>query len=68
MNMGHVQWSLGNRKEALGFYKKSILQAKFSESEFFEIFEEDLHYLIEQGVEKEDVPILLDQLRYFVEK
>jgi tetratricopeptide (TPR) repeat protein/predicted DNA-binding protein len=68
MNMGHVQWSLGNRKEALGFYKKSILQTEFSESEFFEIFEEDLHYLIEQGVEKEDVPILLDQLRYFVEE
>ncbi len=67
MNMGHVQWSLGNRKEALEYYKKSIIQTEFTETEFFEVFEEDLHHLIKQGVEKEDVPILLDQLRYFVE-
>ncbi|MCY1719457.1 tetratricopeptide repeat protein [Prolixibacteraceae bacterium Z1-6] len=67
MNMGHVQWSLGRRKEALEFYKQSIKQPDFTESEFFEVFEEDLHHLIEQGVENEDVPIMLDQLRYFVE-
>jgi tetratricopeptide (TPR) repeat protein len=68
MNMGHVQWSLANRKAALGFYKRSISKDYFSEKEFFEVFNEDLHHLIEQGVEKEDVPIMLDQLRYFVEE
>jgi tetratricopeptide (TPR) repeat protein len=68
MNMGHVQWSLGKRKEALNFYKRSIAQTDFTESEFFDVFEEDLHYLLKQGVEKEDVPIMLDQLRYFVEE
>ncbi len=67
MNMGHVQWSLGNRKAALEFYKKSISPNSFTEKEFFEIFDEDLHHLLNQGVEKEDVPIMLDQLRYFVE-
>ena len=68
MNMGHVQWSLGKRKEALNFYKRSIAQTDFTESEFFDVFEEDLYYLLKQGVEKEDVPIMLDQLRYFVEE
>lgn len=68
MNMGHVQWSLGNRKEALNYYKKSIKQADFSESEFFEVFEEDLHHLLVRGVDREDVPIMLDQLRYFVQE
>ena len=53
---------------ALDFYKKSIAQNDFTESEFFEVFEEDLHHLINQGVEREDVPIMLDQLRYFVEE
>ncbi len=67
MNMGHVQWSMGNRKAALDFYKKSISKDYFSEREFFEVFDEDLHHLLNQGVEKEDVPIMLDQLRYFVE-
>ena len=68
MNMGHVQWSLGNRKFALDFYKKSITQTDFVEADFFEIFEEDLHHLLNQGIDKEDVPIMLDQLRYFLEK
>jgi len=68
MNMGHVQWSLGKRKEALDFYKQSIKQTDFTETEFFEVFEEDLPHLLSQGIEKEDVPIMLDQLRYFVEE
>ena len=68
MNMGHVQWSMGDRKAALDFYKKSISPNNFTEKEFFEIFDEDLHHLLNQGVEKEDVPIMLDQLRYFVEE
>lgn len=68
MNMGHVQWCLGNRKAALDFYKQSISPSFFSETEFFEVFNEDARYLLEQGVEKDDVPIMLDQLRYFVEE
>ncbi len=68
MNIGHVYWSLGKRKEALDFYKKSIAKTDFTEQEFFKVFDEDLHFLLKQGVEKEDVPIMLDQLRYFVEE
>ncbi len=68
MNMGHVQWSLGKRKEALDCYKKSITRTGFVEAEFIEVFEEDLKQLLKQGVEKEDVPIMLDQLRYFLEE
>ena len=68
MNMGHVKWSLGDRKEALEYYKKSITQTEFTEKEFFEVFDEDLHHLVAQGINTEDVPIMLDQLRYFVEE
>lgn len=68
MNMGHVQWSLGKRKEALEYYKQSITQTEFTETEFFEVFEEDLPYLESQGINSEDVPIMLDQLRYFVQE
>ncbi len=68
MNMGHVQWSLGNRKSALDYYKKSISKDGFSESEFLAVFEEDLPHLLSQGIESEDVPIMLDQLRYFLEE
>ena len=68
MNMGHVQWSLGNRKEALDFYKKSITEGGFSEEEFISVFDEDLHHLVAQGINKDDVPIMLDHLRYSLEE
>lgn len=68
MNMGHVQWSLGNRKAALHYYQRSIAGTGFSEAEFMDIFEEDLSQLLRQGIDQDDVPIMLDQLRYFVEE
>lgn len=68
MNMGHVQWSLGNRKAALDYYQRSISKNGFSETEFLEVFEEDLPHLISQGIDSDDVPIMLDQLRYFLQE
>jgi tetratricopeptide (TPR) repeat protein len=68
MNMGHVQWSLGNRKAALDYYMRSISKEGFSEAEFMKVFDEDLPQLLQQGIDRDDVPILLDQLRYLVEK
>ena len=68
LNMGHVQWCLGNRKAALDYYKRSINDSDSSEKDFMEAFDEDLQNLIKQGVNPEDVPIMLDQLRYFLEE
>lgn len=68
MNMGHVQWSLGNRKAALDHYKRAISASGFSEAEFMDVFAEDLPLLVRQGIDPDDVPIMLDQLRYFVEE
>ena len=67
MNMGHVQWCLGNRKAALEWYRKSIRNKENSEAEFMAAFEEDLEHLLRQGIDPEDVPIMLDQLRYSLE-
>jgi len=68
MNMGHVQWCLGNRIVALDYYKRSINDADNSEKEFMEAFSEDQQHLIEQGVDADDIPIMLDQLRYSLEE
>lgn len=67
LNMGHVQWCLGRRKEALEYYKRSINDPESSETDFLEAFNEDLQHLLRQGVNPEDVPIMLDQLRYSLE-
>jgi tetratricopeptide (TPR) repeat protein len=68
MNMGHVQWSLGNRKSALEFYRQSMESGGFSENDFMKAFDEDLHVLIARDIRQDDVPIMLDQLRYSLEK
>lgn len=118
INMGHVQWVLGNRKSALDYYLKSIARNKnqsreknefpgynegttsstgtkemnsereksftdkgkntsgkageeidtdrFSQKEFIKVFEEDIPHLLNQGIDKDEVPIMLDQLRYLL--
>ena len=66
MNMGHVQWTLGNRQEALQHYRQSISEEGFTEAAFLEVFEEDLPHLLSRGVDVDDVPIMLDQLRYLL--
>ena len=93
INMGHVRWSMGDRKAAIENYKRSISKKNapadesgtsqnsgsagknkpndkggFTQAEFLEVFEEDLPHLISQGIDSEDVPIMLDQLRYFLEE
>lgn len=67
MNMGHVQWSMGNRREALEYYRRAISPEGFSTEGFMEVFEEDLPHLLKQGIDADDVPIMLDQLRYLLE-
>ncbi len=68
MNMGHVQWCMGKRKIALDYYRQSINNAEMSEKEFMEAFQEDLEHLLRQGVDADDVPIMLDQLLYSLGK
>ena len=67
ISMGHVQLCLGNRRAALGYYQKSMSENGFTEKEFLKIFEEDRPHLLKQGVDKDDIPIMLDQLRYELE-
>jgi hypothetical protein len=47
---------------------RSISKEGFSEAEFMKVFDEDLPQLLQQAIDRDDVPILLDQLRYLVEK
>lgn len=67
LNMGHVQWVAGKRESALEYYLLSIRTGGFQEAEFMTVFEEDLHFLLERGIDPLELPILLDQLRYLLE-
>jgi tetratricopeptide (TPR) repeat protein len=67
MNMGHILWSEGDRKEALDWYLKSMRHEEASLKEFASAFAEDREILIKHGVDPTDIPIMLDQLRYYLE-
>ncbi|MGQ1890865.1 tetratricopeptide repeat protein [Thermophagus sp. OGC60D27] len=68
MNMGHIVWCRARRKEALEWYLKSIRHKDFSLKEFIDAFEADKEVLLKHNVEPSDVPIMLDQLRYYLEE
>ena len=67
LNMGHIKWCQGNRKEALLWYQKCIKHPGNSLSEFLDAFENDRSILIEHQVDEADIPIMMDQLRYYLQ-
>nr|WP_319401106.1 hypothetical protein [uncultured Carboxylicivirga sp.] len=67
INLGHTLWCKKLRKEALASYQKSIKLPKHSFNEFLETFHEDIPHLLKHGIEKQDIPLMLDQIRYSLE-
>ncbi|MEZ5083868.1 MAG: tetratricopeptide repeat protein [Bacteroidales bacterium] len=64
MNLGHVEWCLGNKMAAIKNYKLSINRNDNNLKSFMVGFEEDKRYLINHGVDSEDIPLMLDFLKY----
>jgi tetratricopeptide (TPR) repeat protein len=67
MNAGHVKLCLNKRNEALLLYKKSKSDLFFATNSFQAAFEEDMPYLLINGISKEDLPLLMDFLLFQVE-
>ena len=67
MSLGHLEWCLGNRREAIQKYRESIDTAEMDIDTFMDSFSEDRKYLLEHGVANDDIPIVLDHLRYLLE-
>lgn len=64
INAGHLQWVLGNRKQALVYYRQSIEMNDNTIEQFLEVFNEDKPLMLEKNIDAEDIPIMLDRLRY----
>ncbi|ASB48426.1 tetratricopeptide repeat protein [Alkalitalea saponilacus] len=67
INMGHVKWCEKNREEALQWYQKGIKQPGFSMKEFLDTLQNDKEILTKHGVDETDIPIMIDQLRYYLQ-
>ena len=66
INKGHLSLCRGNKKEAVENYKQSIASGEISREEFMSIFTEDRPLLVSNGVNPDDLPILLDYLFFIV--
>lgn len=64
LNAGHVQWAMGNNKQAIQFYRSSLEASHQSPQEFIQIFSNDIPDLIRSGIQKKDIPLILDSLLY----
>jgi hypothetical protein len=64
MNHGHVQWALGNKREAVELYIQSLKDPEFGMENFLKTMEEDRGLLITNGINQKDIPLMLDYLHY----
>ncbi len=68
LNFGHALLAMGNTKEAIDKYQSAILAPESSREKFTEAFNTDMPELIQAGIPENDIPIVLDQVLYVVEK
>jgi tetratricopeptide (TPR) repeat protein len=64
INYGHLQWALGNKKDAVELYLQSLRDLNFELEDFLKTMEDDRSILIGNGINQKDVPLMLDYLHY----
>ena len=64
LNAGHVEWILKNRPEAIRLYEASIRRGFESFHNFLTSFEADKPWLLKNGIDPDEIPLLLDYLDY----
>ena len=68
INLGHVEWCLGNKEAAIENYIKSVKQKDNTLESFLGSFRVDEKHLLKNGVEEDDIPLMLDYLQYKLEE
>lgn len=68
MNLGHVEWCLGNKETAIENYIKSIKQKDNDLERFLSSFKGDERFLLKNGVKEDDIPLMIDYLQYKLEE
>lgn len=63
MNMGHICWVMGDKKEAIDNYRKSLSAGNMDFELFSKSFSDDGKYLISNGINKFDIVLMLDYIK-----
>lgn len=62
INMGHLYLCLGNRQAAIENYKKSLTEGEIDKDDFINIIEDDRGIIEKNGVDPNDLPIIIDYI------
>ena len=68
LNLGHVEWCLGNKAEAINNYKEALKASQFNFDWFTAEYLTDSKHLIKNGIEQIDIPLMLDFIKMSIEK
>lgn len=68
MNLGHVLLCMNLKQEAINSYLHSLKQKDNSMQQFMAGFDDDRQHLIRNGVNREDLPLLVDYIKYTSEQ
>ncbi|MDR1500517.1 MAG: hypothetical protein LBI58_06000 [Tannerellaceae bacterium] len=66
LNAGHTEWALQNNKKAANLYVRAIRKEEDNFHKFKEQFIQDVPDLITAGIDKAEIPLMLDQLKYII--
>jgi tetratricopeptide (TPR) repeat protein len=62
LNAGHVSWCQRDLKAAIEFYLKSFNKQQNNWDLFLESFNDDKSFLIANGIDADEIPLLLDSI------
>lgn len=64
LNAGHTEWALQQLKQAVHYYQEAVRCEQGHFDTFLEAFQQDIPDLRQAGVEDEEIPLMLDIVRY----
>ena len=62
LNAGHIAWCQRRLSDAITLYRKSLEMQQNNRSIFLEALNDDKTYLIANGIDKDEIPLMLDAL------
>ncbi|NOY36465.1 MAG: tetratricopeptide repeat protein [Chlorobi bacterium] len=68
LNAGHVAWCRGDKRQAIHFYREAIRYGFEDFAHFLRTFRADQSYLLTNGIDPTDIPLMLDYLEYTLQK
>lgn len=63
LNLGHIFFAEKNTKKAVECYVKGLTMTD-KQSDFWNLFEDDIKYLLKNGVQKETISMIIDAVKY----